>query len=196
VHRDNFLCIAVHDTSHGMPPHAIGSLFESFFATSEGDAAKGVGLAAARTAVSNLGGFLSVDSKPGRGTTIEMFLPAAPAAAGGTDWPTVLLVEDDEARRRILHNFLEAHDYNLLEAADAEDALALAEMFAGTIDLLVTDAARDGLAEKLKTVRPAMKVLFAAESGKDPAVTGAGETRIMKPIRKIELLEKIQEMLR
>ena len=96
----------------------------------------------------------------------------------------MLLVEENEALRRLLHNYLEANDYNLLEAACAADAADLAEVFDGEIDLLVADAAGAELAAQLKTARPEMKVLFAGNSRDAQGLAGA--EWIPKPIRKSE----------
>jgi two-component system, cell cycle sensor histidine kinase and response regulator CckA len=112
----------------GMANVVVGNIFEPFFATKAGGA--GLGLAAAKSAVSTMGGFLSADSKPGAGTTLEVLLPDAIAntADAGARWPTVLLVEANGSVRRILHNYLEQYDYNLLDAADSAEALDMAEI--------------------------------------------------------------------
>jgi PAS domain S-box-containing protein len=188
--------IAVRDTGEVLAPDAVENLFEPFYATKSRAADNGLGLAAAYAAVSTLGGFLAVDSKPGAGTTVEIYLPAATLSKTAPDghWPTVLLVEENESLRRTLHNFLESHDYNLLEASGEGDALDLAEVFDGKIDLLVADAASQDLAKQLIAVRPEMKLLFAIGS-MDAAKETIKAEWILKPIRKAELLKKVEEMV-
>ena len=94
----------------------------------------------------------------------------------------------------MLHNYLEKHDYNLLEAGDCSEALDMAEVYDGAIDLLVIDISGAALAAQLKAARPEMQVLFAAKDG------GAGRelrgaTVLSKPITKGELLEKVAAAL-
>jgi two-component system cell cycle sensor histidine kinase/response regulator CckA len=159
-----------------------------------GDCA-GLGLAAAKSAVSTLGGFLSVDSRPGAGTTIEAYLSGAIAdRPDAARWPTVLLVEASGSVRRVLHNYLEKHDYNLLEAEDGAEALDMAEVYNEPIDLLVIDISGAALAAQMKAARPEMKVLFASEgAGASSELLGASV--LSKPITKGELLQKVSAAL-
>jgi two-component system, cell cycle sensor histidine kinase and response regulator CckA len=192
----SFVRIAVRDNGPGMAPEVVENIFEPFFTTKPGNHCAGLGLAAAQSAVSTLGGFMSVNSKPGAGTTIEVFLPDAIAdtPAAGARWPTVLLVESNGSVRRVLHNYLEKHDYNLLEAADSSEALDMAEVYDGPIDLLVIDISGVALAAQLKAARPEMKVLFATEEG-----NAGGELRgasvLSKPITKGRLLQRVAAAL-
>jgi two-component system cell cycle sensor histidine kinase/response regulator CckA len=190
-----FVRIGVRDNGPGMAPEAVENIFEPFFTTKTGGAGAGLGLAAAKSAVSTLGGFLSADSRPGAGTTIEVFLPDAIAnKPDAARWPTVLLVEANGSVRRVLHNYLEKHDYNLLEAGDNAEALDMAEVYNEPIDLLVIDISGAALAAQMKAARPEMKVLFAAEEGK--AGRGQrGASVLTKPITKGELLQKVAAAL-
>lgn len=191
-HGEGFVRIGVRDNGPGMPPEAVEDIFEPF-TTKTGS---GWGLAAAKSAVSTLGGLISADSRPGVGTMIEVLLPEAiaNAPAAGARWPTVLLVEANESVRRVLHNYLEKHDYNLLEAGDSAEALDMAEVYSEPIDLLVIDISGAALAAQMKAARPDLKVLFAAEEGNaGPELRGAGV--LSKPITKGELLQKVSAAL-
>jgi signal transduction histidine kinase len=189
-----FVRIGVRDNGPGMAPEVVENIFEPFFTTKTGSDCAGLGLAAAKSAVSTLGGFLSVDSRPGAGTTIEALLPDAIAGApDAARWPTVLLVEANGAVRRVLHNYLEKHDYNLLEAGDSAEALDVAEVYNEPIDLLVIDISGAALAARMKAARPEMKVLFASEGGSAGRERGGGV--LSKPITKGELLLKVAAAL-
>ncbi|MGA3241981.1 MAG: response regulator [Bryobacteraceae bacterium] len=202
-HGEGFVRIGVRDNGPGMAPEAVEDIFEPFTTKTDGaktDGARtggaGWGLAAAKRAVSTLGGLISADSRPGVGTTIEVLLPdaIAIAPAAGARWPTVLLVEANESVRRVLHNYLEKHDYNLLEAGDGAEALDMAEVYSEPIDLLVIDISGAPLAAQMKAARPDLKVLFAAEEGKaGPELRGTGV--LSRPITKGELLQKVSAAL-
>ena len=192
----SFVRIAVCDNGPGMPPEALENIFEPFFTNKLGNQCAGWGLAAAQSAVSTLGGSLSANSKLGAGTTIEVFLPdAIPGAQdAAARWPTVLLVESSGSVRRVLHNFLEKHDYNLLEAGDSSEALDMAEVYDGPIDLLVIDISAAALAAQLKAARPEMRVLFASKEG-NAGQDRRGASVLSKPITKGELLQKVAAAL-
>jgi signal transduction histidine kinase len=195
-HGQSFVRIAVRDNGPGMPPEVVENIFEPFFTTQAGNPCAGWGLAAAQSAVSTLGGFLSVNSRLGAGTTIEVFLPNAVAGAqdAAVRWPTVLLVESNGSVRRVLHNYLEKHDYNLLEAGDSSEALDMAEVYEGPIDLLVIDISGAALAAQLKAARPEMQVLFASKEG-NAGPERRGAKILSMPITKGELLLKVAAAL-
>ena len=170
-----YVRIAVSDTGVGMDASTRARVFEPFFTTKEQGKGSGLGLATVYGMVKQSRGYIWVDSEPGRGATFKAYLPAtaqpsgaqAPANEAGdaVGSETVLLVEDEDAVRALAREVLRRHGYVVLEARHGVDALRVAERHADEIHLLVADVVMPHmsgreLAERLATVRPAMKILF------------------------------------
>jgi PAS domain S-box-containing protein len=171
-----YAVLRISDTGCGMTPEVQAHLFEPFFTTKENGKGTGLGLCNVYGVVKQSGGEITVDSQPGRGTTIEIYLPrfdgsvaevesshVVPVQTLGTE--TVLLVEDEELVRLMLVEVLKAAHYRVLDARHGADALELAQRHQGPIDLLVTDMTMPGfsgseLARRLAVPRPNMRVLF------------------------------------
>jgi CheY-like chemotaxis protein len=135
-----------------------------------------MGLAVVYGIVQQSGGHIQVTSAPGKGATFDTYLPRCregtadqdraevlPSASTGTE--TVVLVEDEEAVRRLAREILSQQGYTVLEAKDGPDALRLCQQYAGPIDLLVTDVVMPQmsglrLADRLRAMRPQTKTLF------------------------------------
>jgi two-component system, cell cycle sensor histidine kinase and response regulator CckA len=150
VKKGEYAMLTVRDTGVGMSPETQARLFEPFFTTKEVGKGTGLGLAMAYGIVKQSEGYIFCDSAVGRGTTFTMYFPrvhqasdapARPAAAdGGTRGEeTILLVEDEEAVRRLCHSILARRGYHVLEAANGEEALAVIARRRCTIHLLLTD---------------------------------------------------------
>jgi CheY-like chemotaxis protein len=164
--------------------------------------------------VKQSGGHARIDTEPGRGTAVHLFLPRAAGAAAVQDEPsaaaeptgseTILVVEDDELVRANVESQLEALGYSVSTAADAQGALALLESGA-PVDLLFTDVIMPGgmngrqLAEAAQRRRPDLKVLFTSgysrdllmRDGKlDPSVQ-----LLSKPYRRQDMARKVRAAL-
>jgi PAS domain S-box-containing protein len=146
----SYVVLTVRDDGVGMSQEVRERVFERFFTTKEAGMGTGLGLATARRFALQSGGCMSVRSEQGRGTTVALYLPRAPAMVLDTDPPvsheeprggseTVLLVEDDEQVRRTLRAVLEEFGYTVLDAATGERALELVAGHGGPIDLVLTD---------------------------------------------------------
>jgi DNA-binding response OmpR family regulator len=157
-------------------------------------------------------GYISVSSEIGKGTSFEILLPRAEKLrkAGGprqvavadTSPQTVLLVDDEEGVRRLMHGCLKREGYQLLQAHDAEEAEEIAKSCPGPIHLLVTDVVMPGmsglqLAERLKPLRPEMKTLFVSGCANDE-LAGAGlppAQLLSKPFPALELAKRVRNLL-
>jgi hypothetical protein len=172
----SYALLSISDTGSGMSAEVQAHLFEPFFTTKESGKGTGLGLSNVYGVVKQSGGEITVTTAVGRGTTFHIYLPRLDASPGreeptpllpavGGGHETVLLVEDEELVRMMLSEVLKAGGYHVLEARHGADALALAEQYKGSIDLLVTDVTMPGfsgleLSRRLGEKRPSMRVLF------------------------------------
>src|SRR5262249_12713199 len=143
------------DNGIGMNEETKRRIFEPFFTTKEVGKGTGLGLAMVYGTVEQSRGHIAVDSRPGCGTTFRIYLPGTSEAesteareehleeTGGTE--TILLTEDEPMVRDLVRTVLEDYGYVVLDAADCQAALALAEDYPGEIDLLVTDLVMPGM---------------------------------------------------
>ena len=180
---ERYVMLTVKDTGTGMDAETMAHLFEPFFTTKEVGMGTGLGLATVYGIVKQSGGSIDVSSAPGAGATFSIALPmvktaetfeqpreAEAASHGGSE--TILLVEDDEAVRRLARRCLGEKGYVLLEAANGDEALRLSERHQQAIHLLVTDmvmprmSGRD-VAERLSATRPSMRVLYMSGYAED-----------------------------
>jgi CheY-like chemotaxis protein len=148
--------------------------FEPFFTTKEVGVGTGLGLAMVYGSVQQHGGTVEMDSAPGVGSTVRIHLPAAPTGAGGpAGGATVLVVEDDRATADRLVEVLRGRGHTVLAAPGAEEALAVASLHPGPVDLLVTRVMLAGLngaelAARLRQTRPGLRTLFVVDDLGEP----------------------------
>jgi signal transduction histidine kinase/ActR/RegA family two-component response regulator len=207
--------LAVSDSGVGIPREIQRHIFEPFFTTKEQGKGTGLGLATVYGIVKQSGGYIEVDSEPGRGTTFRIYLPrvdaTAPAAdrsarpiaaAGGTE--TILLVEDEEGVRELARDILRASGYTVIEARNGPEALLLCERHQGPLDLLLTDVVMPRmsgreLAERLAPLRPDLSVLYMSGYTDDAVirhgVLGAGTPFLQKPFTPSALVSRVRETL-
>ena len=165
--------LAVSDNGCGMDAETAAHVFEPFFST-KGAAGSGFGLATVHGIVSQSGGHMSLDSRPGQGTTFSIFLPlskeadsappnALAEAEGGAE--TILVVDDDPTVRTIVGIMLDDLGYHVLAADGGEKALELATASDSEVDLILTDLVMPGpsgreTARHVRGLFPAAKVLY------------------------------------
>lgn len=207
-----YVLLEVGDTGPGMTDDVRRRVFEPFFSTKKGVEVMGLGLATTYGIISQSGGQIIADSEPDKGTRFLIFLPSAEegsrtadsAARDARHRETILLVEDEENVRKPLLQILEARGYNVLEAADADQAMNISKSHPGPIHLMVTDILMDGmngveLAERLAFKRPEMKVLFAtgypAGLAERPSLTNEEAPLLKKPFSGRDLAAKVREVL-
>ena len=207
--------LAVCDTGVGMDIDTQSHLFEPFFTTKDRDKGTGLGLATIYGIVKQSGGDIWVYSEVGRGTVFKIYLPTIeqrPDQAPAPKAPsrplagkeTVLLVEDSDVVRRLLHEILIARGYTLLEARHGEEALQISREFTGRIDLLVTDMVMPKmggreLAHHLSPQRPEMRILYMSgyteEAITRDGVLDPGTAFLEKPFTPDSLARKVRELL-
>jgi PAS domain S-box-containing protein len=204
--------LTVRDTGIGMDESTRAHLFEPFFTTKPPGAGTGLGLSIAYGLIQQHEGEIRVDSEPGRGTTVTMYLPVvaeAPAAPvnGGPPAPqvrgaeTILVVEDEDAIRTTARRVLSHQGYRVLTARDGQEGLDVLRH--GNIDLVITDMVmpRMGGAELSQLARRAgVRVPFLFTTGY-PGVAGspggapADGALLPKPWHPEDLLVKVRELL-
>jgi nitrogen-specific signal transduction histidine kinase len=170
-----YVRIAVSDTGTGMSKDILKRAFEPFFTTKKAEQGTGLGLSQVHVFIKQSNGHVEIDSEPGQGTTVRLYLPALPGEALQEQLPerhtsayeaaTVLVVEDDHDVRDYVASILRELHYRVLEAHDAETALGLIARDDVRVDLLLSDVVLPGtngvqLAKEFKSRRPEAKVLF------------------------------------
>ena len=169
-----YVRFSVSDTGTGMDPETLTEVFEPFFTTKEPEKGTGLGLATVQCIVKHGAGYVWAESEPGDGSVFSVYMPAVheveepprlyPTGRGDTrGTETILLVEEREPVRMLLHDFLEELGYTVLEAENAEGAQQIAEN-RSDIAALLTDIRLPGisgltLAAYIRKLRPELKVL-------------------------------------
>ena len=214
----DYVLISVSDTGVGMTPAVRERAFEPFFTTKGVGAGTGLGLSMVYGFVTQSGGQIRLDSEPGHGTTVRIYLPGSqppPAAVadgsnaarapaglpGGTE--TILVVEDEPRVRRVAIARLRDLGYAVIEAATPDEALKAAETD-GPIDLLFSDVVMPGgmdgdtLATRIREIRPGIKVLLTSGYA-EPSIAERGQaesgTWLRKPYTTAALAMRLRSLL-
>ena len=212
--------IEVSDTGPGVPPELLDKIFEPFFTTKAVNEGTGMGLATVYGIVQQAGGHISVSNIEGAGAAFRIFLPAASAEelvaapvvekvvkAAPRDLSgagRILFVEDEAAVRGIAARLLRQRGYEVIEACDGEEALILAEEWAGQIDMMISDVIMPGLdgPSLLRKARPFLgdaPVMFIsgyAESDfSDLLQDETGVSFLPKPLDIKTLAERVKQEL-
>lgn len=215
VKPGDYVQITVTDTGSGMDEATRTRMFEPFFTTKAAGQGSGLGLSTVYGFVRQCGGFISVLSTPGQGTSIELLLPRANTAAitpltpaMASDAPkaavleTVLLAEDEEGVRQLTIETLERRGYHVLSAPSGEEALAVAAAYEGTIHMLISDVVMPGmkgpeLAERMRAMRPGIKVLFVSGYAADVVTPNdlREATLLSKPFSPSTLVKAVRSVL-
>ena len=209
-----YVLLAISDNGSGMDEATRQRVFEPFFTTKGLGQGTGLGLSSAYGTVKQSGGDIWVYSEVGRGTTVKVYLPQVDGAprqgrappsemsAGGTE--TILLVEDDEAIRRVAKRGLSAAGYDVLVAAGGSEALLALERHPGPVHLVVTDVVMPGmsgreLARRLESRNPGIKILYASGFADDAiihhGVLEESEHFLSKPYTIGVLSRKVRQVL-
>ncbi|MFW6181322.1 MAG: ATP-binding protein, partial [Spirochaetota bacterium] len=210
-----YVLLEVSDTGVGMDRETQERIFEPFFTTKEVGKGTGLGLATVYGIVKQSGGYISVESEPGEGSTFRIYLPLpspkrrqeekpAERAGGGRGHETILLVEDETAVRSMLYSSLKGYGYRVIQAADGAEALQVFEQAAEPVHLLVTDVVMprmngEELAEEITRRNERVKVLFmSGYTDREIHWKGAPpEDRcyLQKPFAPDQLARRVRELL-
>ena len=210
-----YLVLEVTDTGTGIPAEILTRIWEPFFTTKGEGKGTGLGLATVRGIAANHGGFITVESEPGRGTTFRIFLPAAEeSAATGSAAASahpfhprgkgelVLVVDDEVYVGDLINELLTMNGYRVLVARNGVEAISKFAPRAAEIALVITDLnmpelGGTDLARVLPRVNPAVKIIFMSGEGSSrPGESAALPGRVLKkPFVPGELLMRVHEAL-
>ncbi|OHD66897.1 MAG: hypothetical protein A2176_12610 [Spirochaetes bacterium RBG_13_51_14] len=209
-----YVLLGVSDDGVGMDRETIQHAFEPFFTTKEIGKGTGLGLATVYGIVKQNGGFINVYSEPGRGTTFKIYIPRSLAegepleeikevpVVSGTG--RVLLVEDDDMVRTMITEMLEALGYRVRATGNPLEALALCGNDDANFDLVITDVVMPGMSgkdlrDKIKAIRPGIKVLFMSGYTSNVivhrGVLEEGVHFVQKPFSMGEFAAKVRELI-
>lgn len=206
--------VTVADTGTGMDDATMSHIFEPFFTTKAKDKGTGLGLSTVFGIVEQSEGAIAVESAVGQGTTFRIYVPAEgvpiePAkglsstrALKGSE--TILLIEDEDQVRAVARGILKRNGYEVIEARGPDEAAMICKGHDGPIHLLLTDVVMPvvsgpELAERLKPLRPEMKVLFMSGYTNDETVRRnalhADIDFLQKPLTPDSLARKVRDVL-
>jgi two-component system, cell cycle sensor histidine kinase and response regulator CckA len=215
VEPGTYVQLSVSDTGTGMTHEVATRAFEPFFTTKATGEGTGLGLATVFGIVTQAGGDVSIISEVGRGTTVDVHLPATldaapestnsqPAAPPLACGETILLVEDEAVVREPVRRMLARAGYAVLEASSTDEALEIVRGLTCSVELLVTDVVMPGrsgkeLADEMHTLTPATKVLFMSGYSENVivhhGVPDDGLDLIEKPFSTDDLLRRVRKVL-
>ncbi len=218
----NYVLTEVIDTGEGISKENQGRIFEPFYSTKEVGSGTGLGLSTVYGIVKQTGGFIFVDSSPGKGAKFSIYIPrhdpeaqvAGPPVAQAeeeeedrrdlTGVGTVLLVEDEDAVRLFGARALRNKGYQVLEAPSGEEALQIIQEGGESIDLLITDVVMpnmDGptLIRHVREIRPEMKVIcisgYAEDAFRKRVDRGTDIHFLPKPFSLQQLAGKVKDVM-
>ncbi len=210
----DYVLLSVDDDGCGMDAETQAHLFEPFFTTKAAGKGTGLGLATVYGIAKQNGGFIEVQSKPGRGSSFQIYLPrtmAEPETSASPPSPkswrgteTVLLVEDERQVLELSQRILRQHGYGVLAAGSPAEGIRLAQTHAGPIHLLLTDVIMPGmdgreLSACVAALKPGLKCIFMSGYTADviarQGVLEKGVHFLQKPFTVADLTQRIREAL-
>jgi PAS domain S-box-containing protein len=209
-----YLLMGVTDTGSGMDPATLARAFDPFFTTKPKEKGTGLGLSVVYGIIQQHDGLIDVRSEAGAGTTFKIYLPTVERVAGAAggksaDAPapgtgTILLVEDEDAVRKLATKVLERGGYRVLSACDGREAVDIFRLHSDEISLLMLDAVMPNMGgreayERIAAMRPGIPVLFCSGYSADvlqPGFALRPEMQLVqKPYLPDEILRRIHGLL-
>jgi PAS domain S-box-containing protein len=213
IEKGPYVRLSITDTGIGMDQPTLQRIFEPFFTTKKMGRGTGLGLASAYGIVKNHGGFIDVESEPGKGTTFHIYLPASEKSVvvdgerpeeifKGKE--TVLLVDDEQMIIEVGQEILFALGYKVLVATNGYEAVQIFQKRWNAIDLVILDLIMPGLSggetfDQMKNINPGINVLLCSGyslNGQAMEILDRGcNGFIQKPFKLRELSIKLREIL-
>jgi PAS domain S-box-containing protein len=208
----DYVRISITDSGVGMDETILAKAQEPFFTTKGPGKGTGLGLPMVHGLAVESGGAIRLSSKPGKGTTVDLWLPKPTgdekSKPARKEWPSpqvvprhcrVLLVDDDALVRMGTADMLEDLGHEVIEANSATEALSLLEATPG-IDLVITDQAMPGmrgteLAARIAQVRPSLPVILATGYADLPRGEGTALPRLSKPFRQEDVAAAVGKVM-
>ncbi len=207
-----YVRLVVSDSGKGMDEHTRARMFEPFFTTKRVGEGTGIGLSTVFAVTRQLGGHIDVDSAPGAGTSVTLYLPCCKLrptarAVAVSDLPrftgTALVIEDESLVRMTVRHYLTQLGFDVLEGSTADEAQRICEEHRGELDVLVTDVILPGLqgpklAAQLRERFPTLSVLFMSAN---PDAYGARTDLspampvLQKPFGREELARQLERLV-
>ncbi|MDE3198375.1 MAG: response regulator, partial [Acidobacteriota bacterium] len=207
----SYVLLTVSDTGSGMDAATQSRLFEPFFTTKSPGKSTGLGLSIVYGIVTQSGGDISVYSQPGHGTIFEIYLPKSkeqeltarrpPRGPRGTE--TILVADDEDGVRKLVHAVLATSGYTVYEAPDGREALTIYQANPGRFQMVLTDVVMPRLSgfelgDRIAEIDSAQKVLYMT-GFRDPPVSAGDQERprtfLPKPFTPDVLLTRVREVL-
>ena len=205
---DRRVRLTVRDSGHGMEAGVLERAFEPFYTTKPKGQGTGLGLATVYGIVTQAGGSVEIDSQPGEGTVVSVLLPASelqpaqaeeasPGEDAATGGETILVVEDEDAVRRLTCRILTRQGYRVLEAPDGRHALNTWDEYSSEIDLLLTDVVMPGMSGKELAERIGIEPVFMSGYTDDVVLRHGveGLRLVQKPFDAETLLSAVRSAL-
>jgi signal transduction histidine kinase/ActR/RegA family two-component response regulator len=208
-----YVVLKVSDTGCGMEPETLERIFDPFFTTKEQGEGTGLGLSVAHGIIKSHGGYVTVESKPGKGTTFQIYLPrikkqtlskdgVAPVTTGGNE--RILIVDDEDILIELNQQRLSKLGYNVVATTSSTDALDIFRKEPDTFDLVITDQTMPNLtgmdlATELLKIRASIPIILCTGHSETVSPEQAKKSGIraflMKPLGKQELAQVIRRLL-
>ena len=213
VKPGHFVAIRVADTGTGIPPHLLDRIFEPFFTSKPTGKGTGLGLSTSSAIVKSHGGFIRVESEPGRGSAFTVYLPAltAPITAAGSRpeassvtrgaGELVLVVDDEQPVLRMTKRVLESYGYRVLLAEGGAEAVQVFQAHRHDIKLVITDMTMpvmDGatVIKRIRDIDPDARIIAASGLDTHEAARAAGAMRFLpKPLTADALMRAVAEVI-
>jgi PAS domain S-box-containing protein len=209
--QEHYLEIRISDTGSGIPPYAIGMIFEPYFTTKEVGSGSGLGLSVVHGIVKSYGGAIFVDSEMGQGTVFTIYFPTtrgepkeipmeSSGLPGGNEH--ILVVDDEPAITKMISQLLGRLGYSVTAKTESAAALAVFQSKPDAFDLLITDMTMpvlcgDVLARKIKQIRSEIPIILCTGYSKtlaDKKPNGISAL-LMKPVEQKKLADIVRELL-